>query len=380
MPLTANRTRRGYTLLFIVLVISLILTLLYIPLVRITSTGTSNTLKQDYSRHVYYATEAAIHDAVARIVATNGSWPPTGTTNQPMNIDNVAITRTITKNAGGDINILVDSRFRSINRDFDVDISATSPSSGTSPMDVVIVLDASGSMSNISSFPCDGTSQPRCEPMESARIAAKSLVSQIFAANPSARVSIVSFNDQATTRLAIDTSQSSNETYINNTIINNIIITDPLANTNIGDGFYRAKLELDKSSSTTTKSIVLLSDGSPNRKGNTASGGITSCTTNPIAHTSCSTDTPNNPPDPQSALGRAQLAANAGATIYTVGLGIISLNPNAHSMVARETLIQSATTANHYYDSPTSIDLAGIFTTIGQQILTQPQFNIQETY
>lgn len=379
LPTHKKTARRGYTLLFIVLIISLMLVILYIPLIRITTSGAINTVKQNQTRAVYYATEAGVHDAIARMVATNLAWPPVGTTSQPFTIDNVTVSRTVTRDAtSGDIDIGIDTQYRTISRDFTVNITSHGQSGGTNIMDVAIAIDVSGSMDDESEqsgqFPCDNGSQPKCQPLNSARDAAKSLVDQIFAQNSSARISIITFSNYATVQLGINDPQSSNPNHIKNAVIDQIRINPLLTKTNIGDGFHEAKLQLDQNSNPGGQTIVLISDGSANMRGHGASA-TTACPNNPIVHNTCTIDA-----NQESVSTRSSDAKNAGYTNYVVGLNLINLAPNAHSVLARDTLISAASSETHYFDSPTTADLSVIFNSIGNQILSQPDFRIQENY
>ncbi len=372
-PLAPSPSSRGYALLSLVLVIIIIFILIFIPLQLISVFNTRSASSSTNARVAFYGTESAIHDAISRLIQTKYAWPGIGQTAiDNLNFSGVAVTRTTIDNANNTYSVDAVGAYKQINRHLTANISSNSQSSA---VDVAIVIDNSGSMNNISGTPCDGASQPVCQPLDDARKAAKFLIDEFINNSTDAQVSIFKFSDYATKITSLSNNLSAAKTAIDS------IRTS--GGTNIGDGFYQASLELQTNGRPKAYSfIVLLTDGGATIKG--VQGSTSSCnggTESPI-HNAC-TDTG----DPQSAITRAQVAKQNGITLFTVGLGVsnfptvpgtCTIPPCGIQAVARDTLIQSATDPKHYYEAPNSSDLQNIFIAIAQEIIKSPSFQIQE--
>lgn len=190
------------------------------------------------------------------------------------------------------------------------------------PLDIVLVIDRSGSMDN------DGR-------MTSAKNAAKAFAQQIIQSSSNNRISIVSFSSDAT----IDRTLTNNLSNINSTI-NGL---NANGSTNIYDGLVKANEVLAGARADAAKSIVLLSDGIANR---------------PTQN--------NNPNYPiTQAINEATTSKNRGYLVFTVGL-FNGLN-SQDKQKAVNTLTQIASPGN-YYDSATSAQLTEIYLKIANSV------------
>ena len=207
------------------------------------------------------------------------------------------------------------------------------------PLDVMIVLDRSGSMDDA------GGSPP--QPITDAKEAAKALIDQL---DPTLdRVGLVSYSDWAT----LDQGLTDFFTLVK-------VKIDALTTggyTNIGDAVFKAQKELDDNGrSNAVHVIVLLSDGVANRS---HSGDV--CDTWPDSPTACTND----------AINQAATAKGKGTVVYTIGLNLDNIGDEHGSDVedlARDVLQTMATTPSNYYESPDSSDLNGIFNSIANII------------
>ena len=218
---------------------------------------------------------------------------------------------------------------------------AGDPATERLPLDVMLVLDRSGSMS--------GT------PLADLKTAAKLLVDQLDPALD--RVGLVSYSDTATTNKSLTTNFAAVKTAIDGLTANGY--------TNIGDGVYDGQADLAANGRTgVTRIMVLMSDGVANR-----SHAGDSCDTWPTSATTCTND----------AIAQATAAKNAGTVLYTVGLnfdGVEAEHPGS-GVLARQVLRTMATNPTYYYESPTSAELSGIFAQIAQ-IIGQAGGNIDK--
>jgi uncharacterized protein YegL len=200
---------------------------------------------------------------------------------------------------------------------------ATNESCAT-PVDVVLVLDRSGSMSS------DGKNPP--EPLTAAKNAAAAFTDRM---TPNDQVAFLSFATDASN--PIDRTLTDQFSRVKQTIKDVFIHADGTQYTNIGDAFYRAREELAafRHNPDAKPTVVLLTDGDP---------------TYPKEE--------NNPKAPeQYARKRAEELKAAGASIYTIGLG---------SEVKSELLVELATSPEYYYPAASGRDLGDIY----QQIAT----------
>ncbi len=217
---------------------------------------------------------------------------------------------------------------------YDVTLSVTgSTVTAPKPVDVVLVIDASGSMTN-------KTSNGKSTRLEDAKNAAKAFVDIAFANNNANgnTIAIVKFDKSATI--------ISNLSNVTTTVLNGInSISNTNSGTNIKDGFDKAKQILDSRESTRDAIVVLLSDGEAN--GYNQGGNISDSQAAQAA----------------IAAGRALIGT---ARVYTIGLSVTGTT-------APETLKQATRSAGGvsnggYYSAPDSDNLKAIYQNIGNNI------------
>ncbi|MGB9872617.1 MAG: VWA domain-containing protein [Anaerolineae bacterium] len=186
---------------------------------------------------------------------------------------------------------------------------------GTTPVDVMLVIDRSGSMSG--------------QPLADAKVAAKGFVDRMNMAQD--QIGLVSFADSATLNQQL--------THSANAVKSAIDALSAGGSTNMTAGINAAQAELTSSRHNLAARPVILfmSDGQP------------------------TVDTP------ASAVAAAQAAKNAGTRIFTIGLGSVDDN----------LMRQIASSPSDYYYAPTSADLAAIYQTIaGQVTCTQAKVKV----
>jgi gliding motility-associated-like protein/uncharacterized repeat protein (TIGR01451 family) len=230
----------------------------------------------------------------------------------------------------------------------DVELNIEGKDPVNRPLEVILVIDVSGSMAD----PISGTTKTS---MDYAKDAATDFINNVFLAanNPTGlnKVGIVSFSSTATLKQGLTLSSGKAGLL---TIINGLSAN---GNTNLQDGIVKADNELSPPSlnghgtydCTTARSIVVLTDGVANRTGTT---GI-SCSGSPT----CS----------QTAI----TAANAAKThtvssvvytnqIFTVGL----LGSVAASDLSTVNTTLTAIQNSGYYSTTSAADLSAIYTNI----------------
>lgn len=177
---------------------------------------------------------------------------------------------------------------------------------GTTPVDVMLVIDLSGSMSG--------------QPLADEKVAAKSFVDRMNLAQD--QVGLVSFADAATLNRQL--------THDGNAVKGAIDALSAGGSTNMTAGINKAQAELSSSRHNPAARPVMLfmSDGVP------------------TVDTSA------------SALAAAQAAKNAGTRIFAIGLGSVDEN----------LMRQIASSPSDYYYAPTSADLYHIYQTIAGQV------------
>lgn len=191
------------------------------------------------------------------------------------------------------------------------------PVERTFPIEVILILDVSGSMCN--------------QKLSDAKEAAKRFVSNLNQATD--RVGLVSFESTAILNQGLTFSNS-----LVNTAIDNLACGGSTA---IGDGIYMANQELKTSGSNTVWASILLSDGENNRG-----------THDPLAE--------------------ALVASNINNTIYTIGLEVgegATLLQNIANM-----------TGGKYYPAADSSQLEEIYTEIAREIINLAGKDISVTY
>jgi len=236
---------------------------------------------------------------------------------------------------------------------FDVTLEITGVSS-PAPIDVILVIDRSGSMS-------DGSPSS----MSQAKTAAINFVRKTFstANNPSNfnRVGIVSYSTNATENIQL--SYASDSTLIISEI-NNMVAN---GYTNIADGFYQAYKEMKTRGRTdcnVLRAIVLLTDGVSNYGSLFSAANDRwegNCTTTPITANQCTNST--------YLRGQESWTFTVGSNsyennVYTVGLfGGIS---GATQTLASDVLNQAQNSG--YYETETAANLNGIYSQIFDQL------------
>lgn len=216
-------------------------------------------------------------------------------------------------------------------REFEVtlEITGTPPAK---PVDVVLVIDTSGSMST------DGR-------IGAAKTAAKSFADVVLGdGNPNNnRISVVNYSTRAN-----HTKDWTNDLSAVKSSINNLSTS---GYTNIHEGFIFAENRIDAAITArpeSTKVIVMMSDGGANRW---MDGSTVKYTTNyPTSH--------NNSTNAAWQKGQA---LQSKANIFTIGL--FTGMPSNQYLIAKDTLVKSAP-SGQFYDSPTTAELEGIYTSI----------------
>gem|GEM_PF-2953994 len=208
------------------------------------------------------------------------------------------------------------------------------------PVDVVMVIDRSGSMGDDSYCTNSNyTSKTSCtisgfqwivEPMTTNKTAAKYFVDRLDTSKD--KIGLVSY--------ATNVTLESNLTSDANLIKNKIDSLNPNGYTNIGGGMHTAKSELDANKRTDAAPvIILLTDG----KANVNSNGTY----------------PDETGGANYASSEATNAKNAGYIVYTIGLG---------SNVSHSLLTSMASAPDKYFYAPTIGQLQGIYNAIANDI------------
>ena len=204
----------------------------------------------------------------------------------------------------------------------------------STPVDVILALDRSGSMSSL------GQSPP--QPLTDVKNAAAFFVHKLTEHD---QASIVSFATSATTSHAMLTS---NFDELEKSINDISILSGGIQSTNIADALYKSYDELNSARHRTEASgvIVLLTDGVANL--------------------------PQKQGDATFAENAAQSigtqAKNVGLRIFTIGLGK-DVNTNFLSSLA--------STPDDFYLAPTSDQLTNIYTQIGTKLCTKKTATIE---
>jgi len=204
----------------------------------------------------------------------------------------------------------------------------------TTPCDVVLVMDSSGSM--------DEGEEPWA--IQYAQTAARDFAEDILAASSASRVAVVGYNSAASLKQSLSSNFSKIEDAIDN------LRAD--GRTNMEAGFVKAMREIDANAkSSSNKAIVLLSDGVANQSG------YHKCSVWPTASTECT-----------DAAIDTGAEAQESAAVYTVGLfsGLNSEHPECLD-IARETL-QGAQSGG-YFETMSAANLAQIYMDIAGQVI-----------
>lgn len=198
------------------------------------------------------------------------------------------------------------------------------------PIDVILALDRSGSMSS------DGKDPP--QPLTQAKEAAAKFVSLMTMQD---QVGYVSFATEASNPIDSELSRDTNR--IEQSILATKIRTDGVQYTNIGDALARARSEFQsqRRNPAAKPVVVLLTDGAPTY--------------------------PKDPSDRDFPAKYARQVADVlkleGVTIFTIGLGN-DLN---------ETLLRDiASSPEQYFRAATGAELLGIYQSIARAVCVKP--------
>ncbi len=223
----------------------------------------------------------------------------------------------ITNLAGGDISPNVDS----VNIEVTVTMSLPLGRVVYKPLDVMLVMDVSGSMND--KLPGDVQTK-----IEGTIEAATAFIDQLDVSKD--QVGLVTFSTEATLRMPLTTDFEA--------VKSDIASLTPNGYTNIGDGISYATEEFvlnGRDENTTAWVMILLSDGMANR--------------------------PTGVNATQYALDKAALAASLGIRLYSIGLG-------AKTAIDEELLKEVVSNGGSYYYAPSSDDLMDIYGRIFQDL------------
>jgi len=292
----------GHAVLMAVLITTLVLVILLIPLQILMTKTVRGTLDNASSRQVSYASEAGVHDLVARVYKSAFTWPGVGggSTSDTSTVGEVDLQRGVIQNTPTNITIYVSGEFNQVQRKFEASAQQVYDSADY-PVDVVISIDASLSMDDLTPG-CSDSGADVCEPLNSAREAAKTLVDNILTESPSSTLTVQSFADYAESLPGMSFSNDPN-------IVKNAIDTVKILGrngTNVGDAVAVAQQALDDQVTAGREGvIVLLTDGSTNYRG--SQGSTIACVGQPVEHNECTIDS-----NALSASSRATAAKDAG--------------------------------------------------------------------
>lgn len=313
---------------------------------------------------------------------TTGTWKDWGLDDTTQNVGRIWTDKSV---SAGDIDLTGAGGTMTIQKgdsDFLTAFSALSSTSNlrdtvTTPLDIVLVLDASGSMDDPMGR---GDSTKRIDALKAA---ANSFIDKIAESNGKIsdesqrhRVSIVKFSGKKSDRVGNDTYRSGGYTYNYSQVMKNMTTVDSSGKKSLEDtvnsikpaGSTRADYGLELASSQfasndrtgATKVVVFFTDGAP-----TSSNGFESSVAN-------------------SAVSAAKSMKDAGTTIYTVG---IFSGANPADISGRENSFMNAVSSNYpkatayndlgdrvtgaayYKTATTSGDLKTLFEDISQEIL-----------
>ncbi len=208
---------------------------------------------------------------------------------------------------------------------------ACPPVSSPLPLDIMLALDTSSSMDDISTNPP--------QPLTDTKNAAKLLIDQLNGTRD--RIGLATFGTSSILRIGLTSNLNAVKTSID---------TAPITpGTNIGGGIRTAQAELlANGRPNAVKILVVLSDGQPN----------TNSSTGPCAGSSNSST---------SAICEANQAKTAGSTVFSIALR--NNVSNSQWATIENLMRQIASSTSNYYGAPTAAALANIFTSIGTTIV-----------
>ena len=316
---------------------------------------------------------------------TTGTWKDWGLDDTTQNVGRIWTDKSV---SAGDIDLTGAGGTTTIQKgdsDFLTAFSALSSTSNlrdtvTTPLDIVLVLDASGSMDDPMGR---GDSTKRIAALKAA---ANSFIDKIAESNGKIadesqrhRVSIVKFSGDKTNKVGNDTYRSGGYTYNYSQVMKNMTTVDSTGATSLKSivnsikpaGSTRADYGLELASSQlasngrtgATKVVVFFTDGAP-----TSTNGFETGVAN-------------------SAVTAAKSMKDSGTTIYTIGI-FSGANPNPADTSGRENSFMNAVSSNYpnataynnlgarvskdaayYKTATTSGDLKTLFESISQEIL-----------
>ena len=316
---------------------------------------------------------------------TTGTWKEWGLDDTTQNVGRIWTDKSV---SADDIDLTGAGGTTTIQKgdsDFLTAFSALSSTSNlrdtvTTPLDIVLVLDASGSMSDPMGR---GDSTKRIDALKAA---ANSFIDKIAESNGKIadesqrhRVSIVKFSGDKTNKVGNDTYRSGRYTYNYSQVMKTMTTVDSTGATSLKSsvnsispaGSTRADYGLELASSQlasngrpgATKVVVFFTDGAP-----TSTNGFESGVAN-------------------SAVSAAKSMKDSGTTIYTIGI-FSGANPNPADTSGRENSFMNAVSSNYpnataynnlgarvsadaayYKTATTSGDLKTLFESISQEIL-----------
>ena len=313
---------------------------------------------------------------------TTGTWKDWGLDDTTQNVGRIWTDKSV---SAGDIDLTGAGGTMTIQKgdsDFLTAFSALSSTSNlrdtvTTPLDIVLVLDASGSMDDAMGR-SDSTKR-----IDALKAAANSFIDKIAESNGKIsdesqrhRVSIVKFSGKKSTDVGNDTYRSGGYTYNYSQVMKTMTTVDSTGATSLKStvssispaGSTRADYGLELASSQlasngrtgATKVVVFFTDGAP-----TSSNGFESSVAN-------------------SAVSAAKSMKDAGTTIYTVGIFsgaspadisgrensfMNAVSSNYPKATAYNNLGDRVTGAAYYKTATTSDDLKTLFEDISQEIL-----------
>ncbi len=313
---------------------------------------------------------------------TTGTWKDWGLDDTTQNVGRIWTDKSV---SAGDIDLTGAGGTMTIQKgdsDFLTAFSALSSTSNlrdtvTTPLDIVLVLDASGSMDDAMGR-SDSTKR-----IDALKAAANSFIDKIAESNGKIadesqrhRVSIVKFSGKKSDRVGNDTYRSGGYTYNYSQVMKTMTTVDSTGATSLKStvssispaGSTRADYGLELASSQlasngrtgATKVVVFFTDGAP-----TSSNGFESSVAN-------------------SAVSAAKSMKDAGTTIYTVGIFsgaspadisgrknsfMNAVSSNYPKATAYNDLGDRVTGAAYYKTATTSGDLKTLFEDISQEIL-----------
>ena len=312
---------------------------------------------------------------------TTGTWKDWGLDDTTQNVGRIWTDKSV---SAGDIDLTGAGGTTTIQKgdsDFLTAFSALSSTSNlrdtvTTPLDIVLVLDASGSMDDPMGR---GDSTKRIDALKAA---ANSFIDKIAESNGKIsdesqkhRVSIVKFSGKKNTTVGNDTYRSDGYTYNYSQVMKNMTTVDstgatslkssvnsikPAGSTRADYGLELASSQLASSSRTgATKVVVFFTDGAP-----TSTNGFESGVAN-------------------SAVSAAKSMKDSGTTVYTIGIFgganpagaerensfMNAVSSNYPKATAYNNLGDRVTGAAYYKTATTSGDLKTLFENISQEIL-----------